>query len=78
MGHGLLSRNVANIGKNAFKGCKSLKSITFKRKNVPAIGKGAFSGIYKKAVVKVPKKSRKKYKKKLTKRTGITSKMMKW
>ncbi len=74
----VFGRNVANIGKNAFKGCKSLKSITFKRKNVPAIGKGAFSGIYKKAVVKVPKKSRKKYKKKLTKRTGITSKMMKW
>lgn len=71
----VFGRNITGIGKNAFKGCRSLKSITFKGKKVPAVGKGAFSGIYKKAVVKVPGKSKKKYKKKLTKRTGITAKM---
>lgn len=71
----VIGKNVKTIGKNAFKGCKKLKSIKFKGTKVTKIGKGAFSGIYKKAVVNVPKKSKKKYKKKLTKKTGITSKM---
>ncbi len=71
----VFGKKVKTIGRNAFKGCRKLKSIRFKGKKVPKIGKSAFSGIYKKAVVKVPKKSKKKYKKKLTKRTGITSKM---
>lgn len=72
----VIGKNVTSIGKNAFYGCKKLKKVTFKGKKPPVIGAKAFKNIYKKAVFKVPAKSVvSKYKKKLTKKTGVTSKM---
>ena len=58
-----VGKNITNVGKNAFKGCIKLKTITIKSKNIKKIGTGAFVGINKKAVIKVPKKSLGKYKK---------------
>ena len=51
------------IGKNAFKNCKKLKKITVKSKVLKKVGSGALKKIHKKAVVKVPKKKLKAYKK---------------
>ena len=49
---------VTKIGKKAFYGCKKLKTITIKSKklNSKSVGAQAFKGLYKKAVIKVPKK----------------------
>ena len=60
-----IGTNINKIGKNAFKGCSSLKSITIKSKKLTAkkTGKNAFKGINKKAVIKVPKAKTKSYKK---------------
>lgn len=68
--------SVNKIGKKAFYGCKKLKSITIKTKKMKSksVGTQAFKGIYKKAVVKVPKKQKKVYQKWLRKK-GITKKM---
>lgn len=66
-----IGKNVTKIGKKAFYGDKKLKQIIFKCKKVPTIGNKAFAGISKKAVYKVPAKHKKKYKKKLTKKTGF-------
>lgn len=67
--------SVTKIGKQAFYGCSKLKTITIhssklKSKNV---GAKAFKGIYKKAVIKVPKAKLKTYKK-LLKAKGVSSK----
>ena len=59
---------VTSIGKNAFSGCKNLKAVTIKSKGLKSIGKGAFKGISKKAVVKVPKTKYAAYKKLLAKK----------
>ena len=58
-----LAAKVKDIGKNAFKGCAALKTITVKTtkltvKNVKA---GAFNGIFAKAVFKCPKKKKSAY-----------------
>lgn len=55
---------VKRIGKKAFYGCKNLKTITVKTKKLTkkTVGTKAFSGIYKKAVIKVPKNKFKTYK----------------
>ncbi|MDE6567930.1 MAG: leucine-rich repeat protein [Lachnospiraceae bacterium] len=68
--------SVTKIGKKAFYGCKKLKSITIKTKKMKSksVGTQAFKGIYKKAVVKVPKKQKNAYQKWLRKK-GITKKM---
>lgn len=60
-----IGANINKIGKNAFNGCSSLKSITIKSKKLTAkkTGKNAFKGINKKAVIKVPKAKIKAYKK---------------
>ena len=60
----VIGENVTVIGKNAFNGCKNLKSITVKTKKLKAskVGKNAFKGINKKAVFKLPKKKFKVYK----------------
>ena len=60
-----IGKNVTKIGKNAFTGCKKLKSITIKTKKLTTktVKKGAFNGISKKVVVKVPKSRYKTYKK---------------
>ena len=60
-----IGKNVTKIGKNAFTDCKKLKSITIKTKKLTTktVKKGAFNGISKKVVVKVPKSKYKTYKK---------------
>lgn len=60
-----IGKNVIKIGKNAFSGCKKLKSVLIKSKKLTtkSVAKGAFSGIGKKTVVKVPKSMYKTYKK---------------
>lgn len=60
-----IGSNVKNIGKQAFAGCKNLKTITIKTTKLTGktVGSKAFSGISKKATVKVPKKKYAAYKK---------------
>lgn len=57
--------NIKIIGKQAFYGCKKLKSITIKTTKLTkkSIGKNALKGTNKKIVVKVPKKKVTTYKK---------------
>ena len=57
-----IGKNVISIGKNAFKNCKNLKKITVKSTKLETVGKGAFTGINKNCVIKVPKKQLKSYK----------------
>lgn len=61
----VIGKNVSSIGKNAFYGCKKLKTIQIKTTKLKAkkVGKNAFKGIYKKAKIKVPAKKLKAYKK---------------
>jgi len=61
---------VTKIGKAAFYGCKKLKNITIKTTKLKSstVGKNAFKGTPKSAVVKVPEKSVKAYKKFLYKK----------
>ncbi len=66
---------VTKINAGVFKNCKKLKKVVFKSASVPTIGNKAFAGIYKKAVFDVPDKSKKKYKKKLNKKTGFKKTM---
>lgn len=70
-----IGANVKSIGKKAFYRCSKLKAVVIKSKKLKAakVGKNAFTGIHKKAVVKVPKKQKKAYSKWLKKR-GITGK----
>ena len=70
-----LSKNVEDIGKNAFKNCKNLNTITIKstKLDVDGVKKGAFSGIGKKVVVKVPKSKYSAYKK-LLREKGLNKK----
>lgn len=70
-----LPANVTKIGKDAFSGSKKLKTITIKSTKIKSIGKNALKGISKKAVIKVPKKMYKKYKKLLTAKTGFKKTM---
>ncbi len=58
------------IGKNAFNGCKALKTIEVKTTKLTDknVGAAAFKGIYKKATFKCPKKKLKEYKKLFIKR----------
>lgn len=70
----VIGKNITAVGKNAFRGCKKLKTITIKGKNIKKIGVGAFAGINKKAVIKVPKKKLGKYKK-LLKKAKLSNKV---
>ena len=63
-----IEKNLTTIGKQAFSGCSRLNKITFKGKLLTKVGKNAFKGISKKAVIKVPKAQKKKYKKLLSKK----------
>ena len=65
-----IGSKVKRIGKYAFIKCAKLKTINIKTRSLKAstIGTGAFSDIYKKAVIKVPKASLKAYKKLLVKK----------
>lgn len=68
-----IDKNVKNIGKNAFYGCKNLKKVIIKTTKLTkkTVGKNAFKGIHKKATIKVPKKKLDVYKK-LLKNAGIS------
>ncbi|MBO4592488.1 MAG: leucine-rich repeat protein [Eubacterium sp.] len=61
-----IGANVANIGKGAFNGCASLKTITIKSGKLTKVGANAFKGINKKATIKVPKAKKKAYTKLLS------------
>lgn len=67
--------SVKSIGTKAFYGCRSLKTITVKTTKLTSknVGKAAFKGIGKKAVIKVPKSKLKSYRK-LLKKKGVPSK----
>lgn len=53
--------SVTEIAPKAFMGCKNLKKITVKATALKKVGKKALSGIYYRAVIKVPKKQLKAY-----------------
>lgn len=55
-----------------FAGCSKLKKITIKSTKLKKIGKNAFKGINKKAVIRIPKSKNKTYKK-LLKKGGVKS-----
>lgn len=69
-----IPEKVTSIGKQAFEKCSKLKSIIIKTTKLKEtkVGAKAFSNIYKKATIKVPKSSYNKYKKMLKKK-GIGS-----
>lgn len=58
-----IGSNVTKIDKNAFEGCKNLKTIKVKTKNLKSVGKNALKGIHKKCKIKVPSSKLKAYKK---------------
>lgn len=64
-----------SIGAQAFYNCRKLKNLTIKTRalNSKTIGKKAFTGIYSKVIVKVPKKVFNSYKK-LLKAKGVGGK----
>ena len=72
----VIGKNVSTIGKKAFYGCSKLKTVKIKTSKLvnKKVGTQAFRGIYKKAVIKVPKKQLKAYKK-LLKTKGIGKKV---
>lgn len=53
---------VTTIGAGAFNKCAKLKAITVKTKVLTTVGKNALKGIYKKAVISVPRKNLANYK----------------
>lgn len=63
----VIPSSIKNIGKQAFSGCKNLKSITIKTPYLTkkSVGAKAFKGIHTKATIKVPKKQKKAYQKML-------------
>lgn len=62
-----VGKNITAIGKNAWKGCKKLKKVTIKSSTIKKFGKGLLKGTSKSLTVKVPKKAKKSYSKKLKK-----------
>ncbi len=56
-----IGTGTTTIGKKAFKKCSALKKVVIKSKKINAIGNRAFSGIYSKCTVKVPKNKLKTY-----------------
>ncbi len=70
-----LGSNIKTIGKNAFKGCKKLTSLTFSKCKVTSIGENAFKMVNKKIVFTVDSsKSKFKKLKKLIKSAGAPAK----
>lgn len=59
----VIGKNVKTIGKQAFAGDSNVKKITVKSAVLSKVESKAFSGINKKAVIKVPAKKLKSYKK---------------
>lgn len=59
--HVTIGKYITKIGAKAFCNCKKLKTIKFNTTKMKKIGAGAFKGINKKAVLKVPSKKLKSY-----------------
>ncbi len=58
-----IGTNVTEIGKFAFSGCSKLKTVTIKSTKLKKVRRGAFKGISKSAVIKVPGSRLSSYKK---------------
>ena len=58
-----VGKNITQIGKNAFYGCKNLKNIVVKSTKLKKVGKNTFKGIHAKAKIQVPSKKLSDYKK---------------
>lgn len=58
-----IGKYVETIGAKAFYGCKKLKKVTIKSKNLKKAGSKAFAGTHRKLVVRVPKNRVKTYQK---------------
>ena len=56
-----IGSNVKKIGKSAFSGCKSLRTIYLKTKVLTSVGKSALKGISSKAKIQSPKGKKKAY-----------------
>lgn len=71
-----IGSNVVKIGKNAFYGCKKLKTMIIKSTKLTSktVSKNAFKGLTKATTIKVPKKKLNTYKK-LFKSKGLSSKI---
>ena len=71
-----IGKNIVSIGKNAFYGCKKLKTITIRSKKLTSktVSKNAFKGLTKITTIKVPRKKLTAYKK-LLKKKGLSSKV---
>ncbi len=65
-----IGENIVSIGKNAFYGCKKLKTITIRSKKLTSktVSKNAFKGLTKITTIKVPKNKLTAYKKLLKKK----------
>ncbi len=72
----IIGKNVTTLGKNVFKKCKKVKTIIFKTTKLTdkSVAKGAFKGVTKKTVIKVPKKKYAAYKK-LFRKKGLSKKV---
>lgn len=70
-----LPSKVTTLGSQCFYGCKKLKTITVKTSKLKSVGANAIKGIHKKAVIKVPSKKLKAYKKLFNKKTGYVKTM---
>lgn len=73
----VLGSNITSIGQKAFSNCKKLSSITIKSSSLAKVGSKAIKGISRKAVIKVPKKKSKAYRKLFTPSTGYRRQTMK-
>ena len=70
-----LPSSVTTVSQGAFYGCKRLKRLTIQSTKLKTVGKGAIKGIYKKAVIKVPKAKVKSYQKLFKSSTGFVKTM---
>lgn len=71
----VIPSGVKEVDNLAFSGCVKLKKVTIKSKDLKSVGEGAFQGIAKKAVIKVPKDRADAYKKLFTEKTGYEKTM---
>lgn len=72
-----IGKNVITIGKDAFRDCSSLKTITIRSVRLKTVGKNAIKGVHKKAQIICPKSKKKAYQKLFVKKTGFEKKTMK-
>ena len=63
----VIKKNVRTIGAKAFKGCGNLKEVRILSKKLKKVGSKAFRGVSEKAVIKVPKAKKAKYRQMLKK-----------